>query len=125
MWRVVKQISARELHVLDKKSVLAQYGFDVDKFFQSDLFARTVPKFAAAIQKGLDEKVPAFMAAREAGMRAVAAKRGAAEPDELDGAGLDKTASDVKRFCDSIQDSLRFLKNKTCENAFYKLVDYN
>ena len=62
------------------------------------------------------------MAAREAGMRAVAAKRGAAEPDEID--LQDKTASDVKRFADSIRDSLRFIRSKTCEDAFYKLVDY-
>lgn len=40
--------------MIDKKSALLQYGFDVDKFFQSDLFARSIPKFEATIKRGLD-----------------------------------------------------------------------
>lgn len=125
-WRFVKQISKRELHVVDKKSALAQYGFDVDKFFQSDLFASSVPKFEATVKRGLDQYVPVFLKARAAGKAAMAKTSpsgdGFGEDPEL--AWRDPVEADAVRYADSIRDSLRFIHNRTCEDAFYKLIDY-
>lgn len=37
-WYLFKRISDRELHCLTKEQLLMQYGFNVDKFFDSDYF---------------------------------------------------------------------------------------
>jgi len=51
---------------MDKESMLAQYGFDVDLFFKSDLFEQGVKKFKQAIDKGLKDYVPAYVKAHGA-----------------------------------------------------------
>lgn len=44
--------------------------------------------------------------------------------DDLGFAQRDPVEADVARYADSIRDSLRFVHNHMCEDAFYKLVDY-
>lgn len=95
-WRVVKEISKRELHVLDKQSVLAQYGFDVDKFFQSDLFAQSVQKFQASVKRGLDQFIPEMLAAHKASLPEP-------DPDDFD-FDDDPFEADVLRYERSIRD---------------------
>lgn len=36
----------------------------------------------------------------------------------------DPVVADVLRYAEAIRDSMRFVHNRTCEDAFYKLVDY-
>jgi hypothetical protein len=49
----MRRINAMRMDVLDKKALLINYGFDIDKFFDSDLFAAAVPKWEAAVKKGI------------------------------------------------------------------------
>jgi len=35
--------------------LLVNYGFDIDKFFDSDLFKSSIPKFEKCLKKGLED----------------------------------------------------------------------
>lgn len=52
-WFIFKKINFARVDVLDKKTLLASYGFNIDKFFDSDLFKIALPKFKATIKKGI------------------------------------------------------------------------
>lgn len=54
-WFIFKKVSNTRVDVLDKKALLANYGFDIDKFFQSDLFKKSLPQFEKTLKKGLAE----------------------------------------------------------------------
>ena len=103
---------------MDKASILAQYGFDVDLFFKSDVFQKGVEKFKQAINKGLKDYVPAYVKAH-----------GAEKAKDLltsyDGQN-DTTVSDAYgRYTKAIEDSLEYINDLRCNDKFYKLIDYD
>jgi len=42
-WFIFRKINPIRVDVLDKKALLVNYGFDIDKFFDSDLFNKALP----------------------------------------------------------------------------------
>ena len=54
-WFIFKLIDKNRVDVLDKKSLEINYGFDIDKFFQSDLFKKCLPRFEQTIGKGMKD----------------------------------------------------------------------
>jgi len=52
-WYIFKQVSPMQTDVLDKQACFVNYGFDIDKFFDSDMFKLMLPRFKAMIAKGL------------------------------------------------------------------------
>ena len=116
-WFIFKKISRKELHCMDKQSVLAQYGFDVDLFFKSDLFEKGVQKFKQAVTKGLKEYVPEYV-------KAHGAEKAKSMLTSYDGQ-LDATVADaVGRYTKAIKDSLQYIGDLRCNDKFYKLIDY-
>lgn len=54
-WFIFRRINKSRVDVLDKKALLVNYGFDIDKFFDSDLFKTSIPKFEKCLKKGLQD----------------------------------------------------------------------
>ena len=54
-WFIFRRINKNRVDVLDKKALLVNYGFDIDKFFDSDLFKSSIPKFEKCLKKGLED----------------------------------------------------------------------
>lgn len=54
-WFIFRRINKNRVDVLDKKALLVNYGFDIDKFFDSDLFKASIPKFEKCLKKGLED----------------------------------------------------------------------
>lgn len=54
-WFIFRRINKNRVDVLDKKALLVNYGFDIDKFFDSDLFKTSIPKFEKCLKKGLKD----------------------------------------------------------------------
>lgn len=54
-WFIFRRINKNRVDVLDKKALLVNYGFDIDKFFDSDLFKTSIPKFEKCLKKGLED----------------------------------------------------------------------
>lgn len=118
-WFILKKISGKEIHCMDKSSILMQYNFDVDKFFESDYFQKTVSAFKTKILKGLDTYVPEYVKAH-----------GAEKAKDLltsyDGDKPDTTVQDAyKRYSDAIKASLEYIDSTRCNDKFYKLIDYD
>jgi len=61
-WFIFKNISPTEVDVLGKNELFLNYGFDIDKFFKSDMFIKSIEQFKKLIDKGLKKEVPAFIA---------------------------------------------------------------
>lgn len=116
-WFIFKKISGKELHCMDKESMLAQYGFDVDLFFKSDLFEQGVKKFKQAIDKGLKDYVPAYV-------KAHGAEKAKSMLTSYDGQNNATVADAVGRYTKAIEDSLEYIGDLRCNDKFYKLIDY-
>ena len=54
-WYILKKISDTRVDVLDKKACLVNYGFDVDKFMESDLFKKCLSRFDETLKNGLKD----------------------------------------------------------------------
>lgn len=54
-WFIFRRINKNRVDVLDKKALLVNYGFDIDKFFDSDLFKSSIPKFEKCLKKGITD----------------------------------------------------------------------
>lgn len=117
-WFIFKKISGKELHCMDKQSMLTQYGFDVDLFFKSDLFQKGVAKFKAAVTKGLKEYVPEYV-------RAHGAEKAKDLLTSYDGQNNATVADAVGRYTTAISDSLQYIDHLRCNDKFYKLIDYD
>lgn len=105
------------MHVMDKDSVKVQYGFDVDKFFDSDLFEQCLLKFKKTVDKGLKTYVPAYV--KQHGMEK-------AYGNLTRGDGEEALVKDVvDRYTKAIEDSMDYIDDKMCNNKFYKLINYD
>lgn len=117
-WYLFKRISDQELHCLTKEQLLMQYGFNVDKFFDSDYFQKGIATFKSLIKKGIDQYVPQYVAQHG---------------DEADSSALTSMDSGTrvlvkdaaKRYVNAIKESLAYIDDKMCNNKFYKLINYD
>ena len=95
-----------------------QYGFNVDKFFDSDYFQKGIATFKSLIKKGIDQYVPQYVAQHG---------------DEVDSSALTSMDSGTrvpvkdaaKRYVNAIKESLAYIDDKMCNNKFYKLINYD
>ena len=76
------------------------YGFDLDKFFDSDLFKAMVEKFKGFVKKGLDVEIPKFVKTLES------------QDDK----------NEAERFTKSIAEALPLIGTKRVNNVYYKLL---
>lgn len=75
-WYIWEWLSSTEVNVLSKDAALKKFGFDIDLFFNSDVFKDTVPKFLKLVKKALAQDVPQKLkAAEEAGKNPMSFKR--------------------------------------------------
>ena len=56
-WYIWEYIDPTSVNVLSQTSAMFKYGFDIDKFFQSDLFKQALPRFQKAINTCLNGEV--------------------------------------------------------------------
>lgn len=103
-WFIFKKISDNEMHALSKAQLLAQYGFDVDQFFKSDLFEKGITIFKSTIDKGLNVQVPELAKKYE---------------------GNAKAETDINRYAEAIDEASYRLKTKQINDKFYKLINYD
>lgn len=96
-WFMLKKIDESRIDVLDQRTMSISYGFDINRFFESDLYAKCLPKFKACIEHGLEEAA------------AIAEKR-----------------PDINIYIDNIYQAIPVLMSSTKFNdAYYKLVNYD
>ena len=104
-WFIFKNISPTQVDVLGKNELFANYGFDIDKFFKSDMFIKSVEQFKKLIDKGLEKEVPAFIEKLKAGT---------ADGDSSD-------IKEVNRFADAIRSSIQNLSKPVVNDKYYRL----
>ena len=100
-WFIFRRINHNRVDVLDKKALAVNYGFDIDKFFDSDLFKACLPKFEKFLKKGLaDAKVFAQSAQGE------------------------KNKNEVERYIRAIDEAIPLMLNsKVLNDKYYQLND--
>ena len=103
-WFIFRKINPIRVDVLDKKALLVNYGFDIDKFFDSDLFNKALPQFERYIKAGLDD-----------------AEQFKAKLEKTDPA----QAKDAQRYITAIKEALPLLRSHTCNDKYWKLIDYD
>lgn len=54
MWYIFKKIDDSRIDVLDQRVLSISYGFDINRFFESDKFSNSLPKFKACIESGIE-----------------------------------------------------------------------
>lgn len=99
MWYIFKKISNERVDVLDEKQLLVNYGFDIKKFFQSDMFKAALPAFEKTLKKGISE-CETFA-------------------KTLDGVEI----KEATKFINAIKESLSLLKTARTNDKYYKLND--
>ncbi len=99
-WFIMRRINAMRMDVLDKKALLINYGFDIDKFFDSDLFAAAVPKWEAAVKKGIRD-AQQFMATLK-------------DSNEI---------KEVERCIKAMTEAIPFIKVHRCNDQYFKLQE--
>ena len=103
-WFIFRKINPVRIDVLDKKALLVNYGFDIDKFFDSDLFAKALPQFEKYIKAGLSD-----------------AEQFKKKIEKKDVA----QAKEIQRYVDAINEALPLLKSTRCNDKYWKLIDYD
>ena len=117
-WYVFKKISNKEMHCLDAKSLKIQYGFDLTKFFDSDLFETSLVKFKKCIDKGLKTYVPEYV-------KAHGLEKAKDQLTSYDGKNDALIKDAITRYTTAIEESLEHIDSKSYNNKFYKLFDYD
>lgn len=103
-WFIFRKINPIRVDVLDKKALLVNYGFDIDKFFDSDLFKKILPQFEKYIKAGLSD-----------------AEQFKKKIEKKDVA----QAKEIQRYVDAINEALPLLKSTRCNDKYWKLIDYD
>jgi len=57
-WYIWEWLSSTEVNVLSKDAALKKFGFDIDLFFNSDLFKASIPRFLKIVKQSLAQDVP-------------------------------------------------------------------
>ena len=96
-WYVWEWNSSTDVNVLSQDATMKKFGFDIDLFFNSDLFKAAIPKFLKAIRKALDTDIPEKI-----------------EADQVDAL----LARDLKRYMRAIEDSLKTLASGNASSTF-------
>ena len=104
-WYVWEYIDPTSVNVLSQTLAMAKYGFDIDKFFQSDLFKRALPQFQKAIDTCLSGEVAAH----------ISKLRTSDDPDDH------AEMRDLERYVKSIVDSLPTLVNSDAASRSFNL----
>ena len=99
MWYIFKKISKERVDVLDAKQLLVNYGFDVKKFFMSDMFKAAIPAFEKTLRKGIED------------CKSFAEKLNSDE------------AKEAAKFIKAIEESMSLLKTTRVNDKYYKLND--
>lgn len=60
-WYIWKHINFNNEMVISKDDLLNAYGFDAEKFFQSDFFLKWLPVMKKQVQDSLNTVVPEFI----------------------------------------------------------------
>lgn len=105
-WYIFKRISPTQVDVLGPDELFVNYGFDIKKFFESDVFSGTVAKFKQLIEKGLKVEVPAFI------------EKVNSSPEGVD---VNAQLKDIDRFTSSIREALPLLSRHVVNTKYYKL----
>jgi len=108
-WYVFVRTSPVQVRVLSKKTLLEEYGFDLDKFFDSDLFKKFVPQFQSAVKNGVEKIIPEFID------RELVAKGG----EEKNKVEIDL----AKNYQRAISDSIPYIAKTYVEDKNYTLND--
>lgn len=75
-WYIWEWLSSTEVNVLSKAAALKKFGFDIDLFFNSNVFKASIPRFVKVVKAALAWDVPQkIKAAEEAGQNSLQFKR--------------------------------------------------
>ena len=75
-WYIWEWLSRTEVNVLSKDAALKKFGFDIDLFFNSNVFKASIPRFVKVVKAALAWDVPQkIKAAEEAGQNPLQFKR--------------------------------------------------
>ena len=104
-WFIFKKIDAARVDVLDKQALLVNYGFDIDKFFDSDYFKKSLPQFQKYLKQGLAD-ADAFQ-------------------QKLEDEGNTSDAKLARVYINAIREALPLIKSIRCNDKYWKLIDYD
>lgn len=60
-WYIYKHVSVGQLDILTPEQLFINYGFDINEFFDSDIFSVIKTRFIQTIEMGLKDKIPQFV----------------------------------------------------------------
>lgn len=103
-WYIFRPINNMRWDVLDKKACLINYGFDVDKFFESDLFEKSLPIFESQITKGLTSAET---------FKDMLIKQNS------------QYVNDVVKYINAIKEALPLMSSRQCNDKYWKLEDHD
>lgn len=104
-WYVWEYIDSTSVNVLSQALAMTKYGFDIDKFFQSDLFKRALPQFQKAVDACLSGEVAEHLQTL----------RASGNPDDH------TRLKELERYVKSIVDSLPTLVNPDAASRSFNL----
>lgn len=100
-WFIFRRINHSRVDVLDKKALAVNYGFDIDKFFDSDFFKACLPKFEKCLKKGLADAETFAQSAQG-----------------------EKNKNEVERYIRAINEAIPLMLNsKVLNDKYYQLND--
>ena len=94
-WYIFRRVDDKTVYVLDKKTTKLMYNFDVDKFFDSDLFKQASGKFLQILTAGVPKLYELY-------------------DDPEDG-----------QYIKAIENSLPLIAKPTVQNRTFKLIDFD
>lgn len=102
-WFAFKSIGMGQKDVLDRQALLVNYGFDVDKFFQSDLFQKSARQMQMIIARGVKTHGMKFLATRK-------------DPKEKE---------EAYKLLSSIAESVKLITVPNFNDKYYTLKNFN
>ena len=99
-WYIFKKINSMRIDVLNKQALLVNYGFDIDKFFDSDLFQKTIPRFQQTLKNGIHQA-----------------------EEFTNSLKTDAEKDEALRYIDAIKSVIPTIKNHNVNDKYYKLND--
>lgn len=109
-WFILQTITPTEIRVLSKRDLLDTYGFDVDEFFASDMFAKYIKLFEKSCMKGI-AKAEEFIEEQDD------------DVDDLAVNQRDNPRSNAKAAVETLRDSIPLISKPIVNNKTYLLYD--